>query len=315
MYWEETIPADANPGPLVHTALATKLLAAGYTLEDTVVISTRTHKVYKSAAAGNTYGLDWYLDVSYPTTGITGGVYITPFEGYNSTTHLATRGPYSGSSGATTMDPTTYSRYGATASALETNWANTATHSSLDNPLSISEFALMASVNRNRVILAVSTDPQFVSYAGFFTPTAGHVAHAGAAMYPLITTRVTGSGGSSATNNPISVTAALTRAPKVSTVNWEAHVAVAPSNMGRVSGLVGGAAGEGDNLITCTTYMVGLDAATFTKGSTVIGDLDGLKVAWADIGVTRADTVTVEGVVYATTTVTGSGGVTLIEKV
>jgi hypothetical protein len=313
-YWEETIPADANPGPLVHTALATKLLAQGWTLEDTVVISTRTHKVYKSAAAGNTYGLDWFLDISYPTTGIASTLLLAPFEGYTAASDLALRGPVSFST-STAPDATTYSRYGATAQALETNWTNNTLFTALDTPLSTSAFVINASVTRDRVILMASTEATQVSYCGFFTPTAAHAAHAGAAMFPLIMTRLSGAADRTSNNSAGSVSAALTRIPKAPTIsNWGSHCIVGAITM-RLNGRVGSAASDGDNQITTSPLLVGMGGITWVNGGvSQIGELDGLQVAWADAAVTRGDVVTVDGDTYTLSTVT-SGASVLIEQV
>jgi hypothetical protein len=310
-YWEETIPADANPGPLVYAALAAKLLALGWTLEDTRVIGARTHKVLKSAAVGNTYGLDWFLDISYPTTGIATGLLLTPFEGYDAATGLATRGPYTAN--ITTMDGTTYSRYGATASALETNWANTGSHTGLDTPLSTSAFVINASVTRDRVILLSSTEPADVGYCGFFTPTAAHAAHAGAALFPLVAARLRGASDRISSSTAGSVSAALTRVPKASSINWSTHCIVGPNTM-RMNGRVGGAAAEGDNQITTVPFLVGMAATSWSVGTTQIGELDGVQTAWADAAVTRGDTVTVDGTVHTLSTVAGNATV-CIEQV
>jgi hypothetical protein len=302
-YWEETIPADANPGPLVHTALATKLLAQGWTLEDTVVIGARTHKVYKSAAAGNTYALDWFLDVSYPTTGIATGLMLAPFEGYTAGSDVATRGPFSASSAV--LDGSTYSRFGATTSALETSWVNSSTYTAMDTPLSTSAFVINVSVTRNRVILLSSTEPTQVSYCGFFTPTSAHIAHAGAALFPLVTVRLNGSADRTASATAGSVSAALTRVPKASIINWGTHCIVSPNTM-RMNGRIGGAAAEGDNQITTVPFLVGMGATSWSVGTTQIGELDGVQCGWADAAVARGDVVTVDGDVFTLSTVTGN---------
>jgi hypothetical protein len=306
-YWEETIPADANPGPLVHTALATKLLAQGWTLEDTVVIGARTHKVYKSAAAGNTYALDWYLDVSYPTTGVASGVLLAPFEGYTAASDVALRGPYTASN--TTIDGTTYSRLGATTSALETNWANTTSHTSLDTPLSTSAFVINASVTRDRVVLLASTEPTQISYTGFYTPTAAHVTHAGAALFPLIMTRLNGSSDRVTSGTASAASAAVTRVPKLSTIQWAASVIVTP-NTARLNGRIGGATSEGDNQITTVPFLVAIGAASINApGASHVGELDGIQVGWADAAVARGDVVTIDGATFTLSTVTSSATV------
>jgi hypothetical protein len=312
-YWEETIPADANPGPLVYTALATKLLALGWTLEDTVVIGARTHKVLKSAAAGNTYNLDWFLDVSYPTTGIATGLMLCPFEGYTAASDVALRGPYAASS--TTLDPTTYSRFGATTSALESSWVNSSFFSSLDTPLSTSAFVINASVTRDRVILLSSTEGTQVSYCGFYTPTAAHVAHAGASLFPLVLARLSGLSERASSTTNASVAAALTRIPKVSAVQWGTHCVVGPITM-RINGRIGGSASEVDSQITTSPFLVGAGGSTWSSAAGVsqIGELDGVQGGYADAAVTRGDTVVVDGVTHTLATQV-SNGVILIEQV
>jgi hypothetical protein len=310
-----TIPADANPGPLVYAELETALLGVGYTLEDTVVIGARTHKVLKSAAAGNTRGLDWYLDVSYPTTGVATGLLLAPFEGYDPATDVALRGPISTSS--STLDATTYSRYGATASALETNWANTGSHTSLDTPLSTASFGVWASVTRDRVVVMASTEPTQASYAGFFTPTAAHIAHAGAALFPLVMTRLSGATDRASSTSAASSPASVTRLPKMSSVNWGAQCIVGPNTM-RMNGKVGSLVSEIDGRVTSAPFVVGLGWNTWTGAGTVpanfAGELDGVQCAWADGVVTRGDTVTVDGDTYVTSTVSSNACI-LIKQV
>jgi len=304
-----TIPADANPGPLVYAELETTMLALGWTLEDTVVIGARTHKVLKSAAAGNTRGLDWYLDISYPTTGVATGLLITPFEGYDAGADTAFRGPFTTST--TTIDPTTYSRYGAVGSALETNWANSGGYTGLDTPLNTAGFGLWASINRDRVILMSSTEAAQVSYVGFFIPTDAHIAHAGAALYPLVATRLLGAANRTP-GTTTSTTSALTRVPKLAAINWGSHCIVGP-DMTHMNGRVGGAASDADNRVTSVPFYVGIGSNAWTNGVTAfVGELDGVQCAWADVAVVRGDTVTVDGVTHIAAS-TDSGATILIK--
>jgi hypothetical protein len=299
-----TIPADANPGPLVYAELETALLGVGYTLEDTVVIGARTHKVLKSAAAGNTRGLDWYLDVSYPTTGIASGVLLAPFEGYDPATDLGLRGPYSNASA--TVDATTFSRYGATGQALETNWVNTASYSSVDTPLATSSFGVWASVTRDRVILMASTEPTQVSYTGFFTPSAQHITHASDALYPLIMTRLSGFNDRSSTSTASAVTACLTRVPRRAGINWYQSVVFGP-DFRRMGGVVGGIASSVTGVVSCSPFTVGIgyDSWGGPNGYVLapVGELDGVRCAWGDAAVVRGDTVTVDGDPFVTSSV------------
>lgn len=307
-----TIAADANPGPLVYTELATAMLALGWTLEDTVVIGSRTHKVLKSAAAGNTRGLDWYLDISYPTTGVATGLLLTTFEGYDAATDTALRGPYTANNAS--IETTNYTRFGATGSALETNWANTGSHTSLDTPLVTTGFGVFASINRDRVILLSTTEASQVSYAGFFTPSAEHVTHAGAALYPLITARLAGASDRVPASTASAAAAALTRVPKRSSINWSSHCIVGPNTM-RMNGFVGGSASEVDAKVTTAPFIVAIGGAVWTNGSAnFAGQLDGVQCAWGDAAVVRGDTVTVDGDTYCTSTVQSSA-VILIKQV
>jgi len=186
MYITGTV-TDANPGPALHAVMATTLTAAGYTLVDTVVIATRTHKIWKSPAAGNTQNLDWYLDVAFTTAGA--AVFgITPFESFDPATDLGYRGVYLASQ--TTTDAATGTRFGATGFALETNWfsvASTGGASSWPAALTAStQFGYWCSINANRVILMVSGTPGYPQYAGFYEPDPLYAAKAGANIYPLV---------------------------------------------------------------------------------------------------------------------------------
>jgi hypothetical protein len=309
-YWEETIAADANPGPLVHTALATKLLALGWTLEDTVVIGARTHKVYKSAAAGNTYSLDWFLDISYPTTGTATGLLLTPFEGYDAATDLATRGPYSASN--TTLDATTYSRFGATALGLESGWANSSTYTQLDTPLTTAGFVIDASVTRDRVVLLSSTEGTQVSYCGFFEPTAAHAAHAGADLFPLITVRMAGTSDRNSGTAAGSTAAALTRVPKMTSVSWSSHCIVGPNTM-RMNGRAGTAASELDNQVTAAPFIVAAGGGNWTSGlASHIGELIGVQCVWSDT-VSRGDVFTVDGVAHTMSSTLSNGSILIAQ--
>lgn len=213
---------SANPGPALYALIETAMLADGWTLEDTVVIGSNTHKVLKSAAAGNVQGLDWWLDINFPTTGTSGGMRFAPFEDYNSTTHVGYRGPYRGSN--TTIDASTWTRYGATGFALETNWANTGgSDPGLSAILSTTAFGYRISVTRNRIIASLDTQGTHLSYAGFFNPTAAFAANAGAALFPLITAKMTASNSINANSTNNSDGACLTRLPKMPSgtgFNW-----------------------------------------------------------------------------------------------
>ena len=172
---------DANSSQALYNVLAGLLTTANYTLVDTVVISTRTHKVWKSAAANNSMNLDWYLDVAYTTTGV-GPVHLTPFEYFDPATDLGYRGSYS------TNDPTietTYgSRYGGTGYALETNWFGA--QSGVGILTSASAFGYWLSVTGDRVIALSSLAPTLLRYAGFYVPKNEYASLAGGKLFPLV---------------------------------------------------------------------------------------------------------------------------------
>jgi hypothetical protein len=229
---------SANPGPALYSALETAMLADGWTLEDTVVIGGNTHKVLKSAAAGNVQNLDWFLDINYPTTGTTGGVRFAPFEAYTAASDLGVRGPYTANV-STTIDGTTYSRFGATGSALETNWANSASYTGLSLALTTGSFNYRISVTRNRIISLLTNSPNQIAYAGFFTPSAAHASHAGAALFPLVMAVFNSTVASAITGGSAGTTTlALTRLPKLTTMvaNGWATYGIVPTQVVGVGG-------------------------------------------------------------------------------
>lgn len=289
---------NANPGPTLYTALEVELLTAGFTLVDTVVISTRTHKILKSDSSLNSLGKTWYLDVSYPTTGA-GSMLMSPFEDFNASTDQGFRGPYSANS--TTIDATTYSRYGAIGSALETNWANSAGYAELDIPLSTASFGWWMSATTDRVIMMTTVSALELHYVGFFEPTADHVAAAGAAMYPLIVAHFGAASSQPASNaSGAAATAALTRAPMMTTLNWQTHVVVPTAYV-----QLGGFVGSGGNFVaTGKTNMADVPVclgsaslganvpSTSTGGLGLVGHLIDVAHTWTDGSITRGDTLT-----------------------
>lgn len=202
---------DANPGPALYALMAPALTTAGYTLVDTVTISTRTHKIWKSAAANNSLSLDWYLDIGYPTTGA-GALVMAPFEYFDPATDLGYRGLVS--INQTTIDATTFSRYGATGSALETNWITApATYTSYQLPLIATSFGYWISVTPERVIMLLSNSPTIVYFSGFYVPDSLYAAKAGASLFPLMGAVMTPTTTAALTSGTTTTTAALTRVP------------------------------------------------------------------------------------------------------
>jgi len=315
--------SNSNPGPALYSAIETAALALGYTLVDTVVIGSNTHKVLKSAAAGNAQGLDWYLDINYPTTGTTGGMRFAPFEGYNASTHVATRGPYSGNS--TTVDQTTYSAFGASTSALETNWMNSATYSSLSAVLSTS-FTYYISITRDRILVELTSDAQYLTYSGFFTPTSAHSTAAGSALFPLVMTRMvapTSTTTAMTTSFGVSTSLVFTRAPGAPTgswFNWSASGmilvgATAFLGAGQLGG-VGAAPFTSDQEFAPIPVIMGFNNTTFSTANapSLVGYLKDVGVALGGSTVTMGNTVTVGSDTWYSTT-QANGGVALLRGV
>ena len=201
---------SSNPSADLYTALAGALTTAGFTLVDTVVISTRTHKIWKSAAANNAAAVDWYLEVVYATTG-SGNLALLPMEFFDPATDLAYRTVFGGTS-SVVIDATTGSRWGATGQTLESaNLAlNASTLQLFRVPTQTTSFGYWISVTGDRVIALSSVEADRFVYAGTYTPSPMYAAQAGAALYPLIVVRPAyngiGNGSAALSGNTISFT-------------------------------------------------------------------------------------------------------------
>jgi len=327
---------SANPAADLYTAMATALSTAGFTLVDTVVISTRTHKVWKSAAGSNAQGLDWYLDVAYTTTG-NGSVWLGAFEDYNATTHVGTRGPYNNGNDTNNPESTFYSRFGATTSALETSWTHISNNVS-QIQVQTSAFAYWISITTDRVIAMTSVAPTSVMYCGFFemyTPWANKI---GALAYPLVSCTVnspnsrTGAQWDVAGGHSVSVNlltpptlpsfatpVALTRRPPVALTNgnssagWNAGRTYIASNDGSATNADTGANYASPigyvDVATPSAYFdsargarIALNAtwvnSNASDGSNVcIGLLSDIAV-FAGSAVTRGDTITISSATW-----------------
>lgn len=222
---------SANPAADLYTQMATALSSAGFTLVDTVVIGTRTHKVWQCAAANNAQNLKWYLDVAYTTTGA-GSVWLGAFEDYDTVNHLGIRGPYNNNTDSNLPEATYYSRYGATGFALETNWSYVANNTA-QIQTQVTAYAYWISITGDRVMVMTSVAPTNVIYCGFFdmyTPWANKI---GSLAYPLITTTMfsPSAGVNATTHNANSVVpagygsgsvtqCAINRRPPVAQAGW-----------------------------------------------------------------------------------------------
>jgi len=278
---------NANPAATLYAAVDTALSSAGYTLVDTVAISTRTHKVWKSPAASNAANLDWYLDVAYTTTGA-GHIGFYPFEDYNATTHVAYRGMY-GEQTSWTPDATYYSRFGSTGSALETNWLPNGSgggNAQIQTTLPTTAFGYWISITTSRVIAMYSTVPTSVYYTGLYTPSSLQTSNAAGSLFPLIGLRLDGTGIGGNYNY------GMTRVPKIiTTINgyMSAYAAAPyavtlPSIPGGITTASGGYFASPIWLFTYSGFP-----------NTIWGTLIDVKGAQTDATVTRADTVSIGG--------------------
>lgn len=291
---------SANPGPALYAALEATFLAEGYVLEDTVVIGARTHKVLKSPAAGNRIGKDFFLDVSFPTTGSAARLMIGPFEGFSASNDMATRGPYAGNDTAA-PEQVNFSRFGDTAQALETNWNNSTASTGLGLALSTAAFTYWASITENRAIIFVSSDTTML-YSGLFIPTAAHEAHAGAALFPLIVCNLIANSAAVGSNTAASVRAAITRIPRWPGVSGSNHVdatygwgaVVSVQNMLILSsGGAGRSAGYGTGEIAMADMIVLFGGSGANIYSGWVGTLDGVACGYVAGTAVRGDTVVV----------------------
>jgi len=287
---------DANPGPVLYALMAPALTTAGYTLVDTVVVTTRTYKIWKSAAASNAQNLDWYLCVGYTTTGAA-TISLTTFEYYDPATDLGYRGPYTATS--TVIDATTSTRYGATGSALETNWWGPASTGN-QTSLTTTAFGYWISITADRVILLCSTAASVPMYAGLYEPDPQYTAKAAAKLYPLFTGQIIG--GTSLGGTP---SAALTRIPPmtafVSTGDWRNHLLCTPTvPLTSFPALPTG---------PTTTYPIAATRVMLTSPQSAPLQLTGrwgwlrdVYVVGATAAVVRGDTATIGGDTYLLTT-------------
>lgn len=299
---------NSNPGPTLYSAIETAALALGWTLVDTVTIGSNTHKVLKSAGAsgGNSQGIDWYLDINYPTTGTTGGIRFCPFETYNATSHVAGGGPYSQSN--TTIDATYYSRFGATQSALETNWANTTSYTGLSTSLVTIAFTYWISITRDRIIVMLSNVATAIAYAGFFTPSSAFSSNAGSALFPLVMAYLSPPANSS-NSNGASSTACLTRLPKLSAMTnsgWNNHCIIA-TNIAYFGNFPEGQLGVGVSPFTGRSTGTPLTVAANASGTSLtapassaasaatdaIGTIDDVIVDYVSSTSIRGDSITI----------------------
>lgn len=307
---------SANPGPALYAVLETIMLGQGWTLEDTVTIGARTHKILKSAAAGNSRGLDWYLDINYPTTGV-GTWMMTPYEGYTPAGDTGLRGPYSAND--TTFEAVNYSRYGATQQALESGFTTSTSYTGLMTTLVAVAFVYRVLVSRDRVAVNVSNQGNFLHYAGFYTPTAAALAQQGASCFPLIVCRIASGGTAQSSTSAASVTAALTRMPKYPDLSATWHggngwgnsvqVTYAQQVLGGVGGLF---VHPGTGEIVMTQMEVLMGWSNVSVWAAHVGFLDGIYIAYVTSSAAQGDTMTNGGDTFVM--LTSSSNLALLMK-
>lgn len=298
--------SDASPGSVLYTAIADGLADEGFVLVDTVVISTRTHKVWKCPAANNSHNLDWYLDVVYSTTG-SGSMWFAPFEDFDPATDLGYRGIFA-NTGSHPVDATTFSRYGSTGYALETNWATTST--GLAFATNTTSFGYWISITPDRIAALSSVAASDVVYSGFYNPHPLHVAAVGtSAVYPLVNTKLHSSGDTVGANPTES---ALTRVPGLTgtTTNAYYHAlyvrSVSTASFFYMPGLP--SESTAGFSIRGATPVILMASTNYTGPATIWGTLHDVATVRATNTVVRGDTTTIAGSPWILTTAASSSG-------
>jgi hypothetical protein len=186
--------ADANPAATFMTALNTILVAAGFTNVESWTSSTFTAIIYKSPAASNTFGSDWYLVVSRTSDADT-NVSFTVAEVWDTGTKKVRN--YAAT--ATTRTPTgSYAINDATGLAPNSGTLFIATVG-----LSAAGFQYWVSATCDRVVVAtrVSTTDSGI-YAGLYDdllPIAG-------SPFPLLVGNLNSGNNNSSTREPYTTT-------------------------------------------------------------------------------------------------------------
>lgn len=300
-YLSDTL-TSANPSADLYAALDTALTANGYTLVDTVTISTRIHKIYQNPAANNITGQDWYLDVTYTATG-NANLFINLFESYDTSTEKALGGPYGAYTQLTTnvsFGTSPYRVWGGSAQGLESNWMPNPVHAySAWNKLVLNDatFGYWISVTKDRVIGMTTLEPNYTLYVGAYDPLPGHIAAAGTDLFPLVVTRL--NGGSGPNSGGHNTGTAITRLPKASS----ALVNVQGSGVVQTFRAAAYTApplptGASDFDIERTVWPSGIGMAVTTWGQGCLGMLYDILSASSDGGLTRGDTATIGGANY-----------------
>lgn len=288
---------DGNAASVLAGSIDTALIANGYVLVDTVVITTLTHKVYKNPASNNVSGLDWFVVISYPTTGV-GNIDIIPMEYYDPATHLAYRVVNSESSSA--LETTYYSKYGATGYAL--NAAQLAIKPGASNNFYLStaatSFAYWISITKDRILGMTSQINNKVLYVGVYTPDSEYSSYCGSALFPLIACSIL--------NDGLAQSKAITRAPKLqlnTMPRWDIIPTVEGEYGTQGSASIGPRIPDGPPDATGKQYatLYRVSGASYSNGATdgrtagVYGRLKDVAFTHGASTVTQGSTVTIAG--------------------
>lgn len=141
----------------------------------TTVSSSGIADVYKSPAASNQFGQDWYL-ILRRVGDFGAALFYQVAEGYNSTTHRATN--YGGTGAAVTPTATTY--VNPAAAAAPENICASAAQVSLA-PTAV-PFTYWVSATADRVVVGVKTSVETGFYAGLYDD----LLPAGTTQFPLV---------------------------------------------------------------------------------------------------------------------------------
>lgn len=165
-YGTNTITSATGPADL-RTALEALMITQGnWDLVDSYTSGTYNVRMWKSRAAGNSWNKDFYLAMMTNTSAAT-NLYFKVFEDYNVAAKLA----YRGVPGAVaSIDPVTYSAYGATGYAPESSqWTAANNLSALTT-----QYTYRARVTGEGLFMAVTTSGNPVFYCGLFQPLWPH---------------------------------------------------------------------------------------------------------------------------------------------
>lgn len=279
---------NSNPGLALWTLIDAQMIAIGWTLDDTVTIGSNIHKVYKSAAAGNSFGKDWWMDIKYQATGVTNGISFMPMESYNNSTHLAFRATYAVNA-ASGIETTYYSRFGATGSALETNWTTAAVMTTVTTATTYA-----FSITRDFIIGCLGSYTGGV-FAGFYTPTADYSSFVGADLFTLGTFSF-----SSLQTAANSQGASFTRVPRLTTVdNWNTiATGIFPTmtstfNLGLANGIIGGAASPNTGKRTLINPTINVRPQTGMLAYEFIGYIPNIAAGLGISSILKGDTITI----------------------